>query len=296
MLFWKKKGLNRLPLSKTVRVFAPAKVNLSLHVTGQRSDGYHLLDSLVVFAGVGDFVSATQGDGGLTVTGPKAKGVPTDDGNLVMKAAQLMGLSDGHSLSLEKHLPAASGIGGGSADAAAALRALHSVSGKQLPELKQVLSLGADVPVCLEAQPVRMRGVGEQLEPVPTLPDLWIVLINPGLEVATPDVFARLTTKTHPGMGARLPEWRSSSEFLSWLEGQRNDLQSPAIAVAPVIAACLKALRATQGCELARMSGSGATCFGLFESAQAAQKAAREIQADQPNWWCANAPILSGIN
>lgn len=296
MQSWKKKGPNRLPLCKTARVFAPAKINLSLHVTGQRSDGYHLLDSLVVFAAVGDYVSATQGEGGLTVTGPRAAGVPTDDGNLVMKAATLMRLSDRYSLSLEKHLPAASGIGGGSADAAAALRALQSVSGQPLPDAGQVLSLGADVPVCLKPEPVRMRGVGEQLEPVPVLPDLWTVLINPGLEVATPEVFARLSTKTHPPMDAQLPQWGSPAEFLSWLKLQRNDLQRPAIEVAPAIATCLTALQATQGCALARMSGSGATCFGLYETAQAARQAAQYIQTAQPKWWCADASILSGIN
>jgi 4-diphosphocytidyl-2-C-methyl-D-erythritol kinase len=178
-----------------VKVFAPAKVNLALHVTGRRDDGYHLLDSLVVFAGVGDWLDmAMATELSLSVSGPRAAGVPTDRGNLVWRAAEAFGTDRGARIHLEKHLPHAGGIGGGSADAGATLRGLSALWGVALPDPQAVLSIGADMSVCAASMPARMRGIGDILDPVPPIPGLWIVLVNPGLEVPTGPVFKALAT------------------------------------------------------------------------------------------------------
>lgn len=257
-----------------INAFAPAKVNLTLHVTGQRDDGYHLLDSLVVFADVGDQVTVSLGDAALTVSGPMADGVPTDASNLVLKAAVLMGQSA--SIALEKHLPAAAGIGGGSSDAAAVLRALRQLTGKDVPDAG--LALGADLPVCLEGRAAIMRGIGEIVEPV-SLPPLQAVLINPGVEVPTGAVFKGLARKDNAPMDP-LPD---GDGLIDWLHRQRNDLETPACTVQPVISEVLQALQGTDGCLLARMSGSGATCFGLYADKNSAIKAAAKLQ--RPGWW-----------
>lgn len=273
-----------------VAEFAPAKVNLTLHVTGQRADGYHLLDSLVVFADVGDRVSvrsAAQLD--VQITGPQAAALPASDDNLVLRAARLMGGQA--AIMLEKVLPVASGIGGGSADAAATLRALTRL-GRALPDAAQVLTLGADVPVCLRGEAVRMQGVGEVLSPVPELPEAWLVLVNPGIGVATPQVFRGLARKDNPPM-PDLPPLPSAAALAAFLAQMRNDMEAPALALAPVIGTVKSALAAQPGCLLARMSGSGATCFGLFADSKSARAAAQAVQAAQPGWWVAPARMLS---
>lgn len=277
---------------RTVEVFAPAKVNLTLHVTGRRADGYHLLDSLVVFAGVGDRIIAKAGGAGLRVTGPRGAGVPQGPENLVARAAALFDPPVAAGLTLDKHLPAASGIGGGSADAAATLAALASLSGQPLPPPEQVLRLGADVPVCLAGRPARMRGIGENLTPVPALPPCWMVLVNPGVAVPTPEVFRRLERRDNTPMPDPLPGWRDTADLADWLAAQRNDLECPARAIAPVIGTVLDRLEATPGCHLSRMSGSGATCFGVYASDAAARQAAIAIVAGKPQWWVAAAPVL----
>lgn len=272
-----------------LRAFAPAKINLALHVVGQRADGYHLLDSIVVFAGVGDWVTAAPAERlSLTVTGPQGAGLSGND-NLVLRAARCLGLDA--ALALEKHLPVASGIGGGSADAAATLRVLSAMSGVALPNAAAVLALGADVPVCLAGVPVRMQGVGEVLTALPALPECYVVLVNPGVGVATPAVFKALPRKDNPAMSA-MPACGSALELAAWLAGQRNDLEAPAIGLAPVIADVKAALEARPGCLLARMSGSGATCFGLFASEDLAKAAAEALREDAPAWWVAAAPVL----
>ncbi|NVO21852.1 4-(cytidine 5'-diphospho)-2-C-methyl-D-erythritol kinase [Donghicola mangrovi] len=264
------------------RAFAPAKVNLTLHVTGQRADGYHLLGSLVVFVGVGDRITVAPAQAlGLTVTGPRAAGVPTGPENLVLRAAALLG-AGGAEITLEKHLPAAAGIGGGSSDAAASLRALSALWGVDLPA-DRGLSLGADVPVCLRAAPCIMSGVGEVLTDVPALPAMWMVLVNPGVEVPTPAVFRGLSRKDNPPM-AEVPEGLNAQGFADWLATQRNDLEPPARAIAPVIGDVLEAISAS-GALIARMSGSGATCFGLFADADSAGAAAHQIKEKAPAWW-----------
>ncbi|TDK42321.1 4-(cytidine 5'-diphospho)-2-C-methyl-D-erythritol kinase [Antarcticimicrobium luteum] len=255
--------------------FAPAKINLTLHVTGQRADGYHLLDSLVVFAGLGDRLRfEPAGRMSLKVTGRFAAGVPEDGRNLVWRAAELAGVT--LKIRLEKALPHGAGIGGGSSDAAAVLR---TFGGQE-----RAAELGADVPVCLAEAPQRMRGIGNELEAVPDVPAVPLVLVNPGDHVPTPEVFRALAQKQNPDMGA-LPRWSSQAEFLAWLAAQRNDLEAPAIAAAPAIRDALNGLGGAEGCLLARMSGSGATCFGIFGSDEAARAAAAQIAAAHPDWW-----------
>ncbi len=265
--------------------FAPAKINLTLHVTGQRADGYHLLDSLVVFADVGDRVAVTPGEGlVLSLDGPMAAGVPLGDDNLALRAARLLGV-DGASIRLTKNLPTAAGIGGGSSDAAATLRALARLTGRPLPGRAALLTLGADLPVCMIPAPQRMRGIGELLEPVPALPDLWMVLANPGVHVPTPAVFRALARKDGAPMPDPLPVFADAAALADFLRSQRNDLEEPAVALAPVIGAALRGLAAQDDCLLARMSGSGATCFGLFADAGAADRAAADLRQTYPGWW-----------
>jgi 4-diphosphocytidyl-2-C-methyl-D-erythritol kinase len=274
--------------------FAPAKVNLTLHVTGQRADGYHLLDSLVVFVGVGDRLAAAPADGlTLRVVGPEAAGLGTDESNLVMRAARLFGVSgQGSALVLDKHLPVASGIGGGSADAAAALRILARVWDCPLPAPEAVATLGADVPVCLAGRPARMSGIGEVLAPVPDLPPgLALLLVNPRHAVATSAVFGALVRRDNPGMAPLPGRFADARDLAGWLSAQRNDLEAPARMICPDIATVLGRI-AAEDCLLARMSGSGATCFGLFADLARAKAAAARIAADRPEWWVRAAPVL----
>lgn len=268
-----------------IEVFAPAKINLSLHVTGLRDDGYHLLDSLVVFADTGDrLLIEKTAQMSLQVTGPYAQGVPTNHRNLVWRAAEMCELSG--EITLEKHLPNAAGIGGGSADAAAVVRAAEQYG--FLPK-GDIATLGADVPVCMSSKPQRMQGVGERLTQINGLPDLWMVLVNPRIDVPTPAVFSALTTKSNPAMSQAWPRWEGFEGFCSWLGTQRNDLEEPAVKLQPVIETVLDAL---YGARLARMSGSGATCFGLYPSAAESVKAAARIQAQHPSWWVVDTRVL----
>lgn len=278
--------------------FAPAKVNLCLHVTGRRADGYHLLDSLVVFAGIGDTVAVAQDeDLSLVVEGPLGANVPAGPDNLVLRAADLLRRKAGRPelgarIALNKVLPAAAGLGGGSADAAAALRTLNALWGLGLSsEALRGLAvrLGADVPVCIGRRPARMSGIGEVLEPAPALPPFWMVLVNPGVPVSTASVFAGVRAFTPPPPVPNGP--MDVSSLARWLSGLRNDLEAPARALAPRIGDALAALRATRDCLLARMSGSGATCFGLFAEAGTAQAAEASIARAAPDWWVAAAPL-----
>jgi 4-diphosphocytidyl-2-C-methyl-D-erythritol kinase len=273
----------------TIDEAAPAKINLCLHVTGRRADGYHLLDSLVAFAGPGDRVSAAPAAGlTLTVTGPGAAAVPAGGDNLVLRAARLFAdPPGGAALTLDKHLPASGGIGGGSSDAAATLRALARLWERPLPGPGAVLGLGADVPVCMDPRCWRMRGAGERLDPGPVLPVCWAVLVNPGVPLSTPSVFAALQSRTNPPMPDPPAAFASPAALADWLGATRNDLEDPARLHAPVIGDVLAALRSTPGMLIARMSGSGATCFALFADAPRAQLAARAIAGARPGWWVA---------
>lgn len=267
-----------------------------MHVVGRRDDGYHLLDSLVAFADFGDVVHAAPADAlSLAVTGPFAAGLAAEPDNLVLRAARALaeavGGAPGARLTLEKHLPVASGIGGGSADAAATLRALCRLWQVTPPMdvlARLALQLGADVPVCLAGQPARMGGIGEKLAPAPRLPRCGVVLVNPGVAVATPAVFrAREGAFSSP---AALPErWPDAAAMATDLQGLRNDLEAPARRICPVIGDVLAALAAQPGCLLARMSGSGATCIGLFADAAGAAGAAARIARD--GWWSQAASL-----
>jgi len=278
-----------------------AKVNLTLQVIGRRVDGYHDLESVVAFADCADRLALDPGpDLKLETTGPLASACGETSDNLVLKAAQLLaervpGLQLG-AFSLDKVLPVAAGIGGGSADAAAALRLLARLNGLSLddPRLRDAaLSTGADVPVCLASRACDMTGVGETLMPL-SLPQLPCVLVNPRVPVATKDVFAALGLRNGELLigvadvinAAAWPEaGASTSDWIGALALVRNDLEAPAIRVQPVISAVLSALRASRGALLARMSGSGATCFAIYAKPADAQAAARTIATDHPGWW-----------
>lgn len=269
---------------------APAKVNLYLHVVGRRADGYHLLDSLAVFPAVGDTVRAEPSDAlSLALEGPFGGALHAEPDNLVLRAAR--GLADltcvpaAARLTLVKTLPVASGIGGGSADAAAALRLLARLweTAPDETALRTLaLWLGADVPVCLAARPARMGGVGEVLSPAPGLPGFGMALVNPGVAVSTPEVF-RARAGGFSAPAALPPAWADVAGMARDLSSLRNDLEPPAVRLQPVIGEALSALRATPGCLLARMSGSGATCFGVFADAAAAAAAAERVR--RPGWW-----------
>lgn len=272
-----------------IRVFAPAKVNLTLHVTGQRADGYHLLDSLVVFADVGDVVTAVDGAGlTLDVTGPEAGDVPSGESNSILQAARFLGVDD-MAFSLEKHLPTAAGIGGGTADAAAALQAVAQLRGVDMPA--DVLPLGADVPVCLRGCATRMSGIGEELADVDGLPDIWAVLVNPRVGVSTPEVFKRLQSKDNRPMPDEIPAFVTVRDLAGWLAEQRNDLEAAAIEVQPKVAEVLSVLQQAEGQLLTRMSGSGATCFAIFSDEKSAKGAAQEISTQRPDWWVRNTRL-----
>jgi len=290
-------------MTRSVRVLARAKINLYLHVTGKRPDGYHLLDSLVAFAGYGDWVeveTAPPGEIALFVDGPTARHLPAGEPNIVEKAAALLGkLTDrpvGATIRLTKNLPVAAGIGGGSADAAAALVALSRLWDlDRLPKSvidPLALSLGADVPVCLDGNAVHMGGIGEILTPAPALPPAWTVLVNPMVACPTPAVFRARSgafSVAAPLTGAIA----TVGDLAQALRKRRNDLSDPAIATVPVIADVLAGLEAQNGCLLARMSGSGATCFGLFDNESLARSAAQTIAKTQTNWWSIAAPLES---
>lgn len=280
--------------TEAVAETAPAKINLCLHVTGRRLDGYHLLDSLVVFADVADRVFATSAHGlSLVVAGPEGAGLQAEPDNLVLRAARTMGVENA-ALILDKHLPVASGIGGGSADAAAALRALARLTGLPLPTAEEVLHLGADVPVCLSGRPARMTGIGEHVRSLPPLPPLACVLVNPRLPVPTPQVFAALKTRENPPLpDVPASSFATAEGFAGWLaSNSRNDLVAAAREVAPILTDVQAVLEATPGCLLARMSGSGGTHFALYATALAARTASEALRAAHPFWWIETGRIL----
>lgn len=276
---------------------ARAKINLSLRVPGRRADGYHEVESLVTFADVGDVLFASPEDElSLSVTGPFAAQLAGEPENLVLRAAMALrsftGLPRGARLILEKNLPVASGIGGGSADAAAALRALIRLGDIEIDEanlLHMAIELGADVPVCLQSRTAMMRGIGERITPVEKLPAFWMVLANPSITISTTEIFQKLNA---PSLNAHthndvVPDFKNFESLLDWLKRNPNDLQASAISIAPVIADVLWVLDETTNCRLARMSGSGATCFALFAREEEARSAALKLRSAEPNWWIA---------
>jgi 4-diphosphocytidyl-2-C-methyl-D-erythritol kinase len=281
---------------------APAKVNLTLRVAGRRADGYHEIESLVAFATVADVLRLAPGPIlSLSVSGPTAAASGSVRDNLVLKAAralatQIEGLKLGR-FALSKRLPVAAGLGGGSSDAAAALRLLarsNAIAADDPRLMQAARATGADVPVCLDPRPRLMCGIGEILSDPHKLPPLPAILVNPGVEVATREVFAALRFEARSTSSQiRLSPIASSKKVLPALKQSGNDLESPAIKLQPVIADVLAELRALSECLLARMSGSGATCFGLFESPGAAAAAARRLLRKHPSWWI-RATTLGG--
>lgn len=283
-----------------LRLIAPAKLNLYLHVLGRRADGYHMLDSLVAFTACGDQLSVWPDSAlSLHVTGPFADALGAVEDNLVLRAAtglvQAAEINQpGARIELVKNLPPASGLGGGSSDAAAAIRLLSqlwNVALKPEQERQLALGLGADVPVCLFGAPALMRGIGEILDPAPALPLLYVLLANPGIAMPTGPVFERLAGRF--GASSRqLPEMTDAAAAARWLAGQRNDLQPPAIELAPEIRILLEAMATLPGCLLARMSGSGASFFALFATADALNLAAATVKQQSPAVWQATTEIL----
>jgi len=275
--------------------FAPAKVNLALHVTGRRADGYHTLESFAVFTRFGDRIALEYSDRDtFSISGPFAPGVPTDETNLVLRARDALRAASPTetalpvAIRLEKNLPIASGIGGGSSDAAATLRGLAGFWGLDMD--RQALtrigaSLGADLPMCLAAQPLVARGTGEDLSPVAGVPSLGLVLVNPGMGVSTPAVFSALEKRDNAALPP-LPDYFDFHTIRNWLETTRNDLEDAAQSIEPSIGAAKAALRRADA-GFVRMSGSGATCFGLFETGNVAKRAAAVIRSRHPEWFVA---------
>jgi 4-diphosphocytidyl-2-C-methyl-D-erythritol kinase len=280
-----------------LREAAPAKVNLTLHVVGRRDDGYHLLESIVVFAAVADELSLEPAPGlCLETSGPTAAATGDPSRNLVVAAARALaarrpGLAAGR-FRLTKRLPVAAGIGGGSSDAAAALRLLARLNGISLGDpdlLAAAREIGSDVPVCLDPRPQFMAGTGEVLAPLPAFESLPAVLVNPGVALPTGRVFAafglapgaRIERVGHAGLGSEV----GPAASIERLALARNDLESAAMALSPSVGAALDLMRRQDGCRLARMSGSGATIFGIFPSSAAAARGAKAINAREPRWW-----------
>lgn len=280
---------------EALAVGAPAKVNLFLHVLGRRADGYHQLDSLIAFAVTGDRIEVAPGaELSLSIEGPFAHGLSAGEDNLVLRAARALaaaagGRVPGAAIRLVKNLPVASGIGGGSSDAAATLKALDAfwrlgLGGEALARIG--LALGADVPVCLFGRTARVSGIGENIASAPTLPPFGVVLANPGVPVPTAAVYKALAGRFSRPAPAP-PTTSSISDAAAWLAQQHNDLAEPAITIAPLIRDVIDALAAAKQCLLARVSGSGATCFALFPDAESAMAAARELGPAHPAWWVA---------
>ena len=273
----------------TVTETAPAKFNLYLHVLGRRPDGYHRLDSLVAFADIGDDVSVSPAAAlTLDVTGPFAAALGEARGNLVWRAAEALaariGRAPGAAIALTKNLPVSSGIGGGSSDAAATLRALARLWQSPADLREVALPLGADVPVCLAPRAAWLGGIGEDVAPAPPLPEVAVVLANPGVALPTALVFQRRTGAFSTEARFDAPP-RGAAALAALLAARRNDLTDAAVALVPEIGDVLRALAATPGALLARMSGSGATCFALFAARSDADAAARLIAQRQPRWW-----------
>lgn len=279
-------------LDQTLSLTAPAKINLALHITGRRDDGYHLLDTLVVFASFGDRISVARSSADkFRITGPYGHSIPADASNLVLKArdalrAEFPDQAFPVSIDLEKHLPIASGIGGGSSDAASTLRALVSLWGINIDpaDLNNIgLALGADLPMCLYGQPLIARGIGEKLEAVTNIPRLPMVLVNNGAAVSTPQVFGALKKRNNPGL-PKVPRFDSIDDVCAYLEQTENHLYSATVELLPIIGDTMDALYSTSP-RLARMSGSGATCFAMYDTDEAASAAASQLRKAYPLWF-----------
>lgn len=286
-------------MSNELRVAAPAKLNLYLHVTGRRPDGYHLLDGLVAFAEIHDTLALAPARSlQFVADGPFASTLGDGESNLVVRAARALAASVGCDpdlrLGLTKRLPVASGIGGGSADAAACLRGIAALWGLDPADpalLKIAADLGSDIPVCVVGRSGFIGGIGTEIDPAPSLPSAWLVLVNPGTGLPTPDVYRARQGAFSPSM--RFADvFATAAELAECLALRGNDLTRAAIGLVPEIETVLGAIRNSAGCLLSRMSGSGATCFGLYGDPAAAEGAAAAIRSEHPRWWVASGRLL----
>jgi 4-diphosphocytidyl-2-C-methyl-D-erythritol kinase len=287
---------------------AAAKINLTLHVTGKRADGYHLLDSLIVFTDFGDQLEVTPDDDlAMELGGPfgaELAAAGANEDNLVMRAARMLAARQvragasalqGARIKLIKYLPIASGVGGGSADAAATLRALSDHWGLSLPQAELMalgLELGADVPACLASAPVHMTGIGDHVERVADLPAFYLALVNPRIPLSTAQVFGTLRPETFVTAPPPCPPVKGLDQLVRELEQRRNDLEAAAVNLVPEIADILAVLLDQPGCRMSRMSGSGATCFGIFPDLTSASSDARQIKTAHRQWWTAAGAVL----
>ena len=283
--------------------FAPAKINLALHVVGRNNQGYHKLESLVVFANIGDKITIKQSEKDqLKITGQFASSLNISNDNLIIKALEIYrknwtnNIPKGLEITLEKNLPIASGIGGGSADCAAMFRLLNQISDKKIPSLeleKLALTLGADIPICINSKPAIMKNIGEIIEPINIFPNAYIVLINPMQKISTKDIFNSLRTPNN----STLPDYTQTFTNLEilkiWLKQTRNDLTAPAIKQAPIIKQIIDEFQANKNCLFTSMSGSGATVFALFTCLNDAKAANSKMNIKWPQFWSNYAPLMS---
>lgn len=279
---------------------APAKVNLSLRVLGQRTDGFHQISSIVAFADIADVLELTPSTrASFAVSGPFAAAITADD-NLVERAERAFrekcSSAQPARISLDKQLPVAAGIGGGSADAAAALRLMANANPGCVPaaEIEKIAaSLGSDVVVCLASRAARMSGRGEKVTPLAAFPPLHVVLVNPGAALAAGEIYAALRAAPSNGENAKsaetIPRLETAHDVIAHMRETGNDLEAPAIAMAPVVGEVLSMIAETPGCAIARMSGSGSTCFGIYETAMQAETSAQIIAESYPDWWIKKA-------
>ena len=273
-----------------IRVSAPAKINLCLHVLGQRPDCLHILDSLVAFLDCGEWVELRKAaQTTLRVIGPQLENMAVTENNLVLKAALMFPAGCTTEIILHKTMPIASGIGGGSADAAATLKAMAQLWNVPLPPLAAQLVLGADLPACMESGPILMQGVGDLISPVKNIPKLFACLANSGEAVSTALIFKKLVSKFNQAMD---PTPTAPLNWLYWLAQQRNDLQPPALIAHPIIASVLCQLK-THNPIVSRMSGSGGTCFAVFENLESAKNCAQGIRYANAKWWTATGPLMA---
>ena len=289
------------PNTERISVLAPAKINLCLQVGTKRPDGFHDLESLVVFAAHADVIVLERSSQiSLAIEGPFAECLSAGEDNLVLRAARALAehakCAASVRIVLDKRIPVASGVGGGSADAAAALRGLARLWNLSIPadELMDVAaSLGSDVPMCVASVPAWVEGRGERIAPLDPLPPLWLVLVNPLVGVPTGEVFRRLEYRTGAGMDDHPFGFADAAALLTFLRSATNDLQRPAIGIAPVIGAVLDALGNAPGVRLARMSGSGATCFGIVDDAESAKQCASALRLSHPDWWIVDTTLAT---
>ena len=277
---------------------ASAKVNLCLQIVGQKSNGFHLLDSIVGFTEFGDHLSFKESDVlELTVQGAFSDQIPVDKSNLILKAAELLrtlnNIKTGAHITLSKNLPPSAGLGGGSSDAAATIRGLSRLWGTDLPDIDDLMKIGSDLPVCIHQKTQHMKGFGEVLEEINTFPNLPILLVNPLKKVSTQTVFRMLQNKKNPPLSEYEKLFQEKKDWINWLLLQRNDLMEPAVKVEPVISEVLRLISKQISVEKVSMSGSGATCFGIFENKHDCDLAMKRVRLERPDWWSVSTEIIS---